>query len=167
MKISPNLHTNLAVLLQQKKLLLQIFCSRKNNTSPPLFSALQKNTPRLLSFLLTRKNTTRLLSFCSLEKHSSTPHSLPKKNSRTRKNSTGCSCVFPLKHKALMGLSGNGLKRIKIGLDPLYNLPLQPNIKGDYTLTSQLESMPADPTQSFSFSLVTTFVIISEGLKSV
>ena len=151
MKISPNLHTNLTVLLQQK-LLLQIFCSGKNNTSPPLFSAHQKTPPRLLYFLLTKKT----LQHASLSLQKNQPHT-----------AAAAHVFFPLKHKALMGLSGNGLKRIKIGLDPLYNLPLQPNIRGDYTLTSQLESMPADPAQSFSFSLVTTFVIISEGLKSV
>ena len=74
---------------------------------------------------------------------------------------------FILKPIALMGLREKKWAAKLFGLDPHYNLLLQPNIKGDYTLTSQLESMPADPAQSFSFSLVTTFVIISEGLKSM
>ena len=104
MKISPNLHTNLTVLLQQK-LLLQIFCSGKNNTSPPLFSAHQKTPPRLLYFLLTKKT----LQHASLSLQKNQPHT-----------AAAAHVFFPLKHKALMGLSGNGLKRIKIGLDPLY-----------------------------------------------
>ena len=136
-----------------------------NQAKMPLFSAPEKHHHGCSVFCSPRKHHPGCSIFCPPRKHSSTPHSLSKKKPAAHRYC--CSYVFPLKHKALMGLSGNGLKRIKIGLDPLYNLPLQPNIRGDYTLTSQLESMPADPAQSFSFSLVTTFVIISEGLKSV
>ena len=106
MKISPNPHTNLAVLLQQKNC-----CCR--------FSAPGKITPARLCFLLSRKTLHGCSVFCSPEKTppgcsvfahwKNTPArlTLSQKNSRTRKNSSGCSCVFPLKHKALMGLSEN------------------------------------------------------------
>ena len=124
---------------EKKNCHCRFFCSKK--TAHQHASLLQKKTPTSTPpFLLKKEN-----------------RSMPPQIRFYNKN---------LQAVTLMGLSiKNGL--LKIGLDPHYNLPLQPNIKGDYTLTSQLESMPADPAQSFSFSLVKTFVIISEGLKSV
>ena len=107
-----------------------------------------------------------LLKNCC-EPHTASPSFLlQKKTALAKKKHCTAPLIFIIKPIALMSLrEKNGLPNF--GLDPHYNLPLQPNIRGDYTLTSQLESMPADPAQSFSFSLVTTFVIISEGLKSV
>ena len=78
MKISPNLHTNLAVLLQQKKLQLLIFCSKKNAQhalfsapenspftppfQPPQFSALSKKTlPGSTSFNLKELHAVALM----------------------------------------------------------------------------------------------------------
>ena len=156
MKISPNLHTNLVVLLQQKHPARPVFCSRKI-AQHALFFPPEKRTCAA-NFLLQEETPTAASVSAQKKNCSGQKKTLPR-----------LLFCFTIKHIALMGLREK--KEIgppkHFGLDPLYNLPLQPNIRGDYTLTSQLESMPADPAQSFSFSLVTTFVIISEGLKSV
>ena len=71
----------------------------------------------------------------------------------------------------MLTLEAWGNKLIKWGLTHTVlapnNLPLQPTTEEIFNPTLQLEFMPANPAQSFSFSLDTTLVNMSAGFSYV